>query len=453
MGIDYVFENRIGMGMASCSESTIVTTGNAKVSEQQKEYSLKSPEAKLCEKLISHNALGAESSHACETANLQARTLDMVHISNRFTNVSPIVKVWEQRLAILMKAYLWPFAWGISAKNNIASGTTFTTTARIEFQKWARAVNIEVKRPDEDLYFKNVHIPYPLTLFAPMKAGTNNLGLAMKKISPFSGPTMKCNIEYNSVRKYDNTTLPIMLDGGLDGRIVLDVFADRIMASVESTSHLISIVFNGERIQVLTPTTYKNKVVGVCGVSSLSIKGQNKGSYKKCTYSKAPLEVASYRIESGSCPALKSTMKKELETEKGQCMKREVVPTKLAKGYLASAGKCTVHKHIVEQRPGEVCISKVPITFCGPICKAEQGQKVEKSVEFVCIPEGRLAEHYKQKAQAGESLVNELRSMDASFATKMYQPRHCVASGPVSNQGGSVYRSGSSGGYGSGSNL
>jgi hypothetical protein len=530
--IDYVFENRIGMGMASCNESTIVTTGNAKVSEQQKEYSLKSPEAKLCEKLISHNALGAKSSHACESANLQARTLDIVHISNRFTNVSPIVKVWEQRLAILMKAYLWPFAWGISSKNNIAPGTTFTTTARIEFQKWARAVNIEVKRPDEDLYFKNVHIPYPLTLFAPMKAGTNNLGLAMTKISPFIGPSMKCNVEYNSVRRYDNTTIPfkpdqcfhlltaeaqhkrwaveaaasseprkmdvkiivkgyktgkfytlllkysngpkawldgvkspaplipgekaiIVLDGGHDGQIVLSVKTDGIIASLGYSLHRsISIVFNGERIQVLTPTTYKNKVVGVCGVSSLSIKGQaNNGGYRKCTYSKASLEVASYRIESGSCPALKSTIKKELETEKGQCMKREVVPTKLAKGYLASTGKCTVHKHIVMQRPGEVCISKVPVTFCGPMCKAEQGQKVEKSVEFVCIPEGRLAEYYKHKAQAGESLVNELRSMDASFATKMYQPRHCVASGPVSNQGGSVYRSGSSGGYGSGSNL
>jgi hypothetical protein len=531
--IDYVFENRIGMGMASCNESTIVTTGNAKVSEQQKEYSHKSPEAKLCEKLFSQNALGAESSQACKTANLQARTLDIVHISNRFTNVSPIVKVWEQRLVILMKAYLWPFAWGISSKNNIAPGTTFTTTARIEFQKWARAVNIEVKRPDEDLYFKNVHIPYPLTLFAPMKAGTNNLGLAMSKISPFTSPTMKCNVEYNSVRKYDNTTIPfkpdqcfhlltaeaphklwaveaaasseprkmdvklivkgtgktgkfytlllkysngpkawldgvkspvplvpgeeavIILDGGLDGEIVLDVFADRIMASVQSTtSHLISIVFNGARVEVLTPTTYKNKVVGVCGVSNLSIKGQaNKGGYKKCTYSKASLEVASYRIESGSCPALKSSMKKELEKEKGQCMKREVVPTKLAKGYLASTGKCTVHKHIIALRPGQVCISKIPATFCGTMCKAEQGQKVEKSVEFVCLPEGRLAEYYKHKAQAGENLVNELRSMDASFATKMSQPRHCVPSGPVSNQAGSVYRSGSSGGYGSGSNL
>jgi hypothetical protein len=430
-----------------------------------------------------------------------------------------------------MKAYLWPFAWGISSKNNIAPGTTFTTTARIEFQKWARAVNIEVKRPDEDLHFKNVHIPYPLTLFAPMKAGTNNLGLAMKKISPFTGPTMKCNVEYNSVRRYDNTIIPfkpdqcfhlltaeaqhklwaveaaasseprkmdvklivkgcktgkfytlllkysngpkawldgvkspaplipgeeaiIILDGGLDGRIVLDVKADRIMASVESTSHLISIVFNGARIEVLTPTTYKNKVVGVCGVSSLGIKGQaNTGGYKKCTYSKASLEVASYRIESGSCPALKSSMKKELEKEKGQCMKREVVPTKLAKGYLASTGKCTVHKHITIQRPGQVCISKVPVALCGTMCKAEQGQKVEKSVEFICIPEGRLAEHYMRKAQSGESLGNELRSMDASFATKMHQPRHCVASGPVSNQGGSVYRSGSSGGYGSGSNL
>ena len=89
-------------------------------------------------------------------------------------------------------------------------------------------------------------------------------------------------------------------------------------------------------------------------------------------------------------------------------------------------------KHIIVPRPRKLCISKVPVSVCGPTCKAEQGQKVEKMVPFVCLPEGRMAEHYARKVHAGES-IPELMTMETSFTTKIEQPRHCV---PVSGSSG-----------------
>ena len=92
----------------------------------------------------------------------------------------------------------------------------------------------------------------------------------------------------------------------------------------------------------------------------------------------------------------------------------------------AYARKCTIQKHIIIQKPGERCISKVPVASCGSTCTAKRGLKSEKSVPFACIPEGRLAEHYARKVQSGEAIADELRGMDVSFTTKMEQPRHCV---------------------------
>ena len=116
---------------------------------------------------------------------------------------------------------------------------------------------------------------------------------------------------------------------------------------------------------------------------------------------------------------------------------------------MASAGKCTIQKHITVNRPGQICVSKVPVAFCGPTCKAEQSQTAEKIVPFTCLPEGRLAEDYARKTQAGEAIADELRAMQVSFSTKMEQPRHCVPISGGSGQGSGNAISGGSG-YGSG---
>ena len=52
---------------------------------------------------------------------------------------------------------------------------------------------------------------------------------------------------------------------------------------------------------------------------------------------------------------------------------------------------------------------------------------VNKNVAFTCLPEGRTAEIYIQKANNGQDLP-ELRNLETSFESKVEQPKRCVSS-------------------------
>jgi len=181
---------------------------------------------------------------------------------------------------------------------------------------------------------------------------------------------------------------------------------------------------DGKVIQVFPSPLLKNKLVGICGDFNNQVLAEIAGP-KKCIYSKPELEVASYWIPSTTCPSLPSTLMSELRNENEQCALFHVQPTKVAKSYKIATGKCTLLRHLTLLRPGQMCISKVPVTQCGPSCKSEQSQLVEKSVPFTCLPLGSLADHYLMKSQSGKPL-NELLSMETTFSSMMRQPRHCV---------------------------
>jgi hypothetical protein len=529
--IEFVFENEIGMGMSSCTESKITTHGNAICSESQKEFAKTSHESKMCQKLKSGNSLGAESSNACKTAALQAATLDTIQIRNQFTSVPAFVKKAEQNLTFLIKAYLWPFMRDVQGKSVMVAENTFTTSMRIEFQKWARAFNLLIKRPNESVTFKTIHIPYPLNLFVPIKAGRDNFVLAASKITPFGGE-MKCSIESGSIRKFNGKAIPINpingceylgamdarpekkefvikvkgegakktavidirnkkiavkwtsspileVDGGnvalpSQGQSPLEIkdpkgrkaatverFSDRVVLKLfllDSSMNYIRVVTNGDIIEISSSAALRNKITGLCGSSNLNIKygsgsgsgsgsmgGNNGGASNKCVYSKAALEVAAYQIPSGSCPSLESSIKTELEKEKGRCAKKTVSQTMVFKGYIASSGKPTRQMHVSVERPGELCISKVPITTCGPLGRPA-GEKVKKDVPFVCIPaKTRLAEHIAHKINSGHMIGAELGSLPESFKSSMEQPRNCVSAASGSGVEGIL----SASGYGS----
>jgi hypothetical protein len=217
--IEFVFENKISMGMSSCNESSISTSGSAKVSEQQKEFSRTSLESIKCQEMVQRGELASKSSHACKTENLQARTLDTIELTNQFNRVPEFVKRWEQRLVTFAKSYFWPFTSSIQISNNPVSGNTFTTTLRIEFLQWARAFDLSIKRPKENFAFSTVRIPYPLTLFAPLKAGLKNLALATEKFPDTGALDIgfydNCIIAENSFRKFDGIVVPLnnIIDG------------------------------------------------------------------------------------------------------------------------------------------------------------------------------------------------------------------------------------------------
>ena len=82
-------------------------------------------------------------------------------------------------------------------------------------------------------------------------------------------------------------------------------------------------------------------------------------------------------------------------------------------------------KHAVVKRPGQICISKKPVTQCSAGCKPSHSDLLEKRIPFVCLREDRMAEHYAKKAERGEQMP-ELESHSSAFETKVPQPRSCV---------------------------
>lgn len=68
---------------------------------------------------------------------------------------------------------------------------------------------------------------------------------------------------------------------------------------------------------------------------------------------------------------------------------------------------------------------------CGLGCASAEGN-VAKENQFVCMPEGRLAELYTMKANRGLELP-ELRQMSVRFEGKVEVPRKCAAAGNLSN--------------------
>ena len=87
--------------------------------------------------------------------------------------------------------------------------------------------------------------------------------------------------------------------------------------------------FGREAMTIEVSSIVRNKLAGICGASNLNIKSGETNGFENCRYSKASLEVASNRIESGSCPQLEQPIKEELEKEKGQCAKVKVTLTKV----------------------------------------------------------------------------------------------------------------------------
>ena len=82
---------------------------------------------------------------------------------------------------------------------------------------------------------------------------------------------------------------------------------------------------NGIIVNSLTPFPFHQlslfedrRLTGLCG-DGLSMKGKELKGTKTCTYTKPILEVASQRVQTGSCPQLEGPVKTELEKEKAKC--------------------------------------------------------------------------------------------------------------------------------------
>merc|ERR1712111_242801 len=245
----------------------------------------------------------------------------------------------------------------------------------------------------------------------------------------------------NLIKVVPAPTLPTVLVNGKPivipvGKVVVvkDIVDHTVIAEVLMTPDHVVVVkaprflleevkTNGQIIEVVPSVQLKNKLCGVCGNLQKPIMTETVTGH--CVYSKPELEIASRMIPTGSSSMMSPSILSELKEETEMCPKMTVLPTEVAKAYKVATGKCTILRHLIQKRPGQVCLSKIPVTQCGPSCKPQKSQLTVKAVPFTCLPEGPVVERLVAKVIIGKELP-ELATKVTSFAAQVRMPANCV---------------------------
>merc|ERR1712137_262370 len=70
----------------------------------------------------------------------------------------------------------------------------------------------------------------------------------------------------------------------------------------------------------------------------------------------------------------------------------------------------------------KICISQIPLVQCSINSMPREMRK--KTVNFVCLPEGRVAKLYAERIERGE-ILQELKHQPVAFKAEMDQPVSC----------------------------
>merc|ERR1712111_60404 len=248
-------------------------------------------------------------------------------------------------------------------------------------------------------------------------------------------------LKKNLIKVVPTATLPTVLVNGTPiqipvGKVVIvkDIEDHTVIAEALMTPDHVVVVkaprflleevkTNGQIIEVVPSVQLKNKLCVVCGNFQKPIMSETITGH--CVYSKPELEIASWTIPTGSSSVMSPSILSELKTETEMCPKMTVLPTEVAKAYKVATGKCTILRHLIQKGPGQVCLSKIPVTQCGPSCKPQKSQLTVKAVPFTCLPEGPVVEKLVAKVIIGQELP-ELATKVTSFAAQVRMPAHCV---------------------------
>ena len=87
-----------------------------------------------------------------------------------------------------------------------------------------------------------------------------------------------------------------------------------------------------------------------------------------------------------------------------------------------SSNSYTLKKHSYIYKEDKICISQQPVVQCVRGSVAKDIKK--KSINFVCLPQGRVASLYQHRIENGES-PQELKHQPVAFKAEMDQPVSC----------------------------
>ena len=213
----------MALTLANGKTSEIITTGTAKTSEEQKSFSSMSSEAKQLRNLIATRTTGTSSKLIAELeeiVRIQASTLDKVVFQTEYVNVPRSFEVAQSKVVNFLKAYLYPYYCpsASTVESHQFESLRYKSTVQVSFHQQTPSFDLEIVRPTEKIFFRNVRVSYPYNLFFPLSAIRNNVRLtANQLVSGSVLSTKTCAINGLHMTKFNGQSLDIPTGMGNTG--------------------------------------------------------------------------------------------------------------------------------------------------------------------------------------------------------------------------------------------
>merc|ERR1719300_1697966 len=211
--INFEYENKMALTLANGKTSEIITRTTGASSEEQKSFSSVSSEAKQLRNLIATRTTGASSKLIAELeeiVRIQASTLDKVVFQTEYVNVPRSFEVAQSKVINFLKAYLYPYYCpsASTVESHQFESLRYKSTVQVSFHQQTPSFDLEIVRPTEKVFFRNVRVSYPYNLFFPLSAIRNNVRLAANQLVSGSVLSTKtCAVNGLAMTKFNGQSL------------------------------------------------------------------------------------------------------------------------------------------------------------------------------------------------------------------------------------------------------
>jgi len=192
--------------------------------------------------------------------------------------------------------------------------------------------------------------------------------------------------------------------------------------TVEVNTPQTRLVHSGTTFTVEEKSNTDGSHCGLCGDNNQDMRADVKSS-KGCVLSSSWLAAQSYRSKSSQCTPLSVETLNKIRSEEMNCVKFEISKTKIRSVFESEMRDSkSIMKHSIIHMDSKICFSQDPVIKCSVNTVPKQMRK--KTVNFVCLPEGRIAKMYTEKVEQGE-ILQELKRQEVDFSMEMEQPISC----------------------------
>jgi len=468
--------SRVSYEAKQCERLTIESQ---KINQDIKSKSMGQEKIKLQEKL---GQISGEKLKACALKKVQSDALDQSVIEITTSDVLPTYVYTYGRLVNSgLKAMLFEYISGLPSY--IQSNKV---QVKLNFNQKLNTVTMYVQTPMDTMVYKNIRLPVQVQNLLPLVSSMNPVEHSYKALtgSPLYG---KCVLGQGFVQTFDQKTYGYQVDqcdhilasdcskeydhavlakevNGLkhitiyhkmtkisltpsyssyklevDGQEVEMIVNQLVYIKSKDLTSTYSVYLSADNNVVLdTPAarvTHKGNEVtveeksltadgslcGLCGDYNKDLHAEIK-TPKGCVYQSSYASALSYRVKSGQC-TLSQEQQKLIQSEEEKCAKYRVEKTPVSSLYKSwKQSTYSIKKHSAIYQGEKICISQEPVVQCLP--GSTPKAVTNKTVKFVCLPEGRLSKLYAERIEHGES-PQELRQQPVAFETKMAQPISC----------------------------